>query len=1189
MPNQILLAHAFLSSPRLIMEPGKRRPGRRARRSPAPPLAEGLELRLLLSSAIQSALIDSPAMAASDVGDPHVALLASDSSTPFNSISFALHPNGAIPKSAVVFDTAGDLFGTTSSGGANNDGTVFEVAHGSDAITTLADFDGSNGENPEAGLTIDVAGNLFGTTFGTPIPVPTPTPTPTPAPTPTPSPTPSPSASERSVVDAGDAASNGTVFEIGHGSTSITTLAVFDSTNGAKPQCALTLDPVGDLFGTTTTGGADGYGTVFEIARGTNSITTSASFDNTDGSSPQAGVTLDSNGNLFGTTLLGGTGDAFFGGAGTIFEIGLGSNSITTLVSFNGTDGSEPQAPVTLDSSGNLFGTTIFGGPAGFGTVFEVAHGTTAVTTLASFNSSSVDVVAGVTLDSNGNLFGDLSDREGGFGSLFEIAHSSFSLTTLATFNGPNGADPAAAVTLDSSGDLFGTTSGGGAGGSGTVFELPHGATSLTTLAGFNSTSSANPRSVVLDSNGDLFGAASGGGNANIFEVAAGTDSITTLATFNDGNGASSLTVDSAGNLFGTTRGGAGTVFEVAHATNSITTLASFDSNVSSYPGDITLDAGGDLFGTTVYSGATDNGTIFELARGTTSVTTFATFNGIDGTELDGPLAFNASGDLFGTTGDGGPEGDGTVFEIAHGTTSIISLASFNDTNGAIPSGVTLDSGGGLFGITSFGGDGNNGTVFELASGTHSITTLASFSNTSGGEPSGVILDPKGDILGITSGGDAANDGGLFEIARGTTSIAAFFSFDGIDGSMPSSVAIDGSGELVGTTANGGASNAGTVFRLPISAVTAAAVALTSSANPAAVGAAVTLTATVTSASGAPMGTVTFLEGTTQLGAPVALSAGLASLATSSLPAGADAITASYSGDSTFAASTASLVQTVKPPQNVTAALVGSIPALVVAGSTLKGRETLTLTPTSRAGTGSASAAIVLSPDESAADGVFTLATAGNVRYKAGKTKRVSLKLPKSIASSVPAGTYHLLIRLTDATGAVSTLDSGQMLNVVAPAVDLTGSFVKVPAAATAGRRFAVTFLVTNSSAANAPAVGVLPFDVDASPDGLVSDATVLVAGKKRINLKPGKSVRITVTSSISTAAHLLVNLDPGNAAFTNDINIANNIFHTASTIASPTIPRSFHPHLPPSPSHRWSAARRRARRRLAGSFRRLS
>jgi hypothetical protein len=258
---------------------------------------------------------------------------------------------------------------------------VFEVQAGTGTITTLASFNGANGVNPQAGLVLDQSGNLFGTTAGTTL--------------------------------AGQTLNDGTVFELLAGSGTITTLASFNGNNGEDPQAGLIEDSSGNLFGTTASGGVGypggsgftGFGTVFEVAKGSGTITTLAFFNHTNGGNPYAGLLEDSSGNLFGTTVDGGEGSesAWWSGAGTVFEIQKGG-SITSLVSFNssnGAGGAEPEAGLTEDSSGNLFGTTLFG------TVFELPAGTGAISTLATFNWSNGEAPeAGLVEDSSGNLFG---------------------------------------------------------------------------------------------------------------------------------------------------------------------------------------------------------------------------------------------------------------------------------------------------------------------------------------------------------------------------------------------------------------------------------------------------------------------------------------------------------------------------------------------------------------------------------------------------------------------------------------------------------------------------------------------------------------------------------------------------------------------------------------------------------------
>ena len=273
--------------------------------------------------------------------------------------------NGALPEAGLILDNSGNLFGTASGGGPSGYGTVFEAAPGSSTITTLASFNSSSGANPKAGLVEDSSGNLFGTTYG------------------------------------GGKYNQGTVFEVANESNTITTLASFNGSNGANPIGGLALDTSGNLFGTTVLGGTSAEGTVFEVFQGSNAITTLASFNGGNGEFPEADLVLDKSGMLVGTTYLGGT-----SGRGTVFEVTPATRKITTLASFNGSNGAFPEAGLVEDSSGNLFGTPAYGGTSGDGTVFEVLRGSNQITLLATFNGSNGSWPTGLVLDSSGNLFG---------------------------------------------------------------------------------------------------------------------------------------------------------------------------------------------------------------------------------------------------------------------------------------------------------------------------------------------------------------------------------------------------------------------------------------------------------------------------------------------------------------------------------------------------------------------------------------------------------------------------------------------------------------------------------------------------------------------------------------------------------------------------------------------------------------
>jgi uncharacterized repeat protein (TIGR03803 family) len=353
---------------------------------------------------------------------------------------------------------------------------------------------------------------------------------------------------------------------------------------GFQPQ-GLVMDAAGNLFGVTAMGGAKGYGTVFEIAAGSGTITTLASFTGHTTAAPNGGIGPRGNlvldqGNLYGTTVGGGA-----SGKGTIFEvanIAAGTaSSITTVASFDGANGSFPFAGLVVDAAGNFFGTSLGSSRAGYhSTVWERAAGSSAITALATFKST--DLLEGaLATDSSGNIFG--TTARGGtnkLGSVFEISGTAHTLTTLVSFTNTNGATPSGTLLLDSQHNLIGTTAYGGASGDGTIFEVPATASStIRTLATFTGANGEHPLgTLILDGAGNLFGVTAAGGTkgyGTVFERAAGTaNTITTLCSFTGAstgvNPTGPLVLDAQGNLWGATYLGgahshnAGTVFELS-------------------------------------------------------------------------------------------------------------------------------------------------------------------------------------------------------------------------------------------------------------------------------------------------------------------------------------------------------------------------------------------------------------------------------------------------------------------------------------------------------------------------------------------------------------------------------------------------------------------------------------------------
>jgi uncharacterized repeat protein (TIGR03803 family) len=341
--------------------------------------------------------------------------------------------SGNNPDCNLIADPAGNLYGTTEAGGPNGGGTVFEIAAGTHALSTLVTFTGSNGSNPTSGLVRDASGNLYGTTI------------------------------------EGGSGVVGTVFEVNPVTHFFATLATFNSsTTGANPYAGLYADSKGNLFGTTEHGGANGDGTIYEVAAGTHALTVLTNFNGTNGNFSESGLIADASGNFYGTCEGGGTNNA-----GTVFELAAGAHAATVLANFNNSNGAFPSSELLFDGAGNLLGTTTSGGPGIDGTVFKLDPATDLLTTIATFGGArGIAPDAALIEDSAGNFYGTANRGDAfGEGTVFKLDAGTYAFTTLFQFTGANGHFLNGAL-LDGQGNLFGTTSAGGVNNLGTAFEL---------------------------------------------------------------------------------------------------------------------------------------------------------------------------------------------------------------------------------------------------------------------------------------------------------------------------------------------------------------------------------------------------------------------------------------------------------------------------------------------------------------------------------------------------------------------------------------------------------------------------------------------------------------------------------------------------------------------------------------------
>jgi len=310
----------------------------------------------------------------------------------------------------------------------------------------------------------------------------------------------------------------GTVFEATSTGTTTVLHNFTGSPDGSTPYGALAIDSSGNLYGTTIQGGTSNLGVVFKVtSSGTETVLHSFT-GKPDGSTPYGGLILDSSGNLYGTTVAGGSSNT-----GTVFKT-TSTGTTTVLHSFTGNpDGSLPYGSLVIDSPGNLYGTTKQGGSSNLGTVFKTTStGTTTVLhSFAGNPDGSTPYYDGLVRDSSGNLYGTTTLGGGSnLGTVFKTT-STGTTTVLHSFAGnPDGSTPYGGLVVDSSGNLYGTTVNGGSSNTGTIFKTTSTGTT-TVLHSFtgNPDGSLPYGSLVIDSSGNLYGPTTQGGKSNLGTV----------------------------------------------------------------------------------------------------------------------------------------------------------------------------------------------------------------------------------------------------------------------------------------------------------------------------------------------------------------------------------------------------------------------------------------------------------------------------------------------------------------------------------------------------------------------------------------------------------------------------------------------------------------------------------------------
>lgn len=362
-----------------------------------------------------------------------------------NLYAFTGGNDGSFPHAGVIGDSKGNLYGVTSSGGANHSGVIFELsppAKGETAWTqtTLYSFTGGNdGSNPQAALMMDAKGNLYGTTY------------------------------------SGGASGNGVVFELAHkkakGTWTYRTLWSFTGGNdGGVPAGSLSMDSAGNLYGSTTQGGTGVVGTVFELSPNGKKWSESVLYNftgNNDGGEPMGNVLIGQDGNLYGTTA--GYGQFNYGVVYKLTAQGGGNWGFSVLHAFaGGSDGEVPRDGLIQDANGTLYGATA-GFSASYGNVFQMSADGSNYNVIYTITGGQGFTGNGpwqtVTMGADGTIYGTTyADGMSSSGEVFQLTPQSGNTWTpkiLYTFPGGAGGQYSySKVWLDKLGRLYGTTYG---------------------------------------------------------------------------------------------------------------------------------------------------------------------------------------------------------------------------------------------------------------------------------------------------------------------------------------------------------------------------------------------------------------------------------------------------------------------------------------------------------------------------------------------------------------------------------------------------------------------------------------------------------------------------------------------------------------------------------------------------------
>lgn len=662
---------------------------------------------------------------------------------------------GSQPQCDLLLGADGKYYGVTEFGGTNGVGLIFSYDPVTETYAVRANFtSATTGANPIQGLTLGRNGLYYG------------------------------------LCRAGGTNGVGTLYQFNPSTNALLVRVSFSAAgNGSTPRARLSRNADGSvLFGTCFTGGANNGGTIFRYgsisatagANGPTSVTKLHDFvpgvGNT-GSGPFRGVTLASNGKLYGMTFLGGAANG-----GVLFELNSTTPSAyTVLHDFILATGWKPFGEVMQASDGHLYGITSQGGTGAAGTIFKYDLSGPGYSVVQNLNNTTGNgAYGGMIQAANGLLYGMM--KQGGtanFGTIFSFDRTTSTYTVLAELNALGLRNPESRLLEISPGVFIGTTKLGGTANSGCAFRFQPSTSTTTKLVSFGFSPGSGPKGkMLLASNGLFYGLAGTGGTNS-----------------------------------------QGVLFSFDPVTKNYVSVKDLGGTDGSFPEGDLIEVGGKIYGMCTFGGANNVGTIFEYTIATNTYVKKQDLVAVNGGEPKGGFVLAQDGFLYATTSTGGIFGQGTIIQYDRLANSLVVKYNLQGNNGSGSASTLLEaSNGTLYGTCSAGGAFGDGTMFSFKPSTNLFNVVVAFSEFfNGAGPSGdLVQHPNGLIYGTTNDGGLYLAGGIFSYDIVNDVSLTWWDFNQTlnqGSNSVSNLVVTSNNRLVGTCSNGGSANKGTVVR----------------------------------------------------------------------------------------------------------------------------------------------------------------------------------------------------------------------------------------------------------------------------------------------------------------------------------------------------------------------------------------